>query len=157
MFSPPQEGEQPTLGSMVRSSALVGGLSAPGLAIFNGLSMGKTAGESLRALSMLQVAAIVKRETAFLLSMRVSDPASEYMKERFGNSPAILYGSAFASGAFGSLISHPADTALTCWQQGVRVTNISHAMRGGPVKALSVGVFAAIYKFSKEKLSELST
>lgn len=157
MFTPPQQGELPTLSSMVRSSAIVGALSAPGLAIFNGQSMGKSAIQSLRGLSLLQIAAIVSRETTFLLSMRISDPASDYMKERFGDSPAVVYGSAFASGAFGSFISQPADTALTCWQNGMRVTNLSHAMRGGPVKALTVGTFAVLYKFTKETFSTLFT
>ena len=155
IFTPPKEGQKPSLSTMLSSSVIVGALSAPGLAVFNGQSMGKTAMQSLKGLSTLQVAAIISRESLFLLSMRASKPASDYMKKRFGDSSAIVYGSAFASGSFGSIISQPADTLLTCWQNGIKVTNFSQAMRGGPVKAATVGTFAMIYPLVKEKLTAI--
>lgn len=155
IFPPSREGEQPTPVSMISSSAIIGALSVPGLVIFNGQSMGKTPLESITGLSPLQSAAIVSREIAFLISMRISEPVSNCMKDKFGDSPTVVYGSTFASGAFGSLISHPADTALTCWQNGMRVTNLSHAMRGGPVRALTVGSFATLYQLAKETFSNI--
>ncbi|ADI37923.1 putative membrane protein [Waddlia chondrophila 2032/99] len=155
LFTPPIEGQQPSLLSMLVSSAFVGTLSAPGLAVFNGQSMGKSLMQSLKGLSLLQTAAIVARETCFLLSIRISDPVSNHMKNKFGDHPSVIYGSTFFSAAFGSLISHPADTALTCWQKGIQVNNLSHAMKGGPVKALAVGSFAVAYKITKEALTIL--
>lgn len=157
LFKPPAEDEQPSLAMMVASSIFVGTLSAPGLAIFNGQSMGRSFKQSLKDLSWKQTAAIVARETSFLLSIRISDPVSEYMKEKFGDKAVVIYGSTFLSAAFGSLIGHPADTALTCWQKGIKLNSFSHAMKGGPAKGLAVGSFAVIYKVAKEALNNLFT
>lgn len=140
--------------SMLASSALVGGLSAPALAVFNGQTMGRHALDSLKALTPWQAGAIVSRETSFLLSLRVSDPAGLAMKRITGDTKAVEYSSAFVSGAVGSVIGHPADTALTLWQRGAKVSNLRQLMRGAPVKSLATGGFSVCYKVTKEALEK---
>ncbi len=142
--------------SMLASSILVGTISAPALAIFNGQTMGCSVRESLKKLSFKQAIAIVSRETSFLFSLRISDPLSARMKQTQSNA-AIECSSAFISGAIGSIIGHPADTALTLWQQGRKIANIRELMQGSPIKALTVGGFSVFYKLTKDSLESLSS
>lgn len=144
--------DAPRASLMLVSSMTVGALSAPALAVFNGQTMGRTALESLRSLSARQTLAIVARETSFLFSLRVSRPLEEWMKDSFGDHRGVGLSSTFAAGAIGSLIGHPADTALTLWQKGRKVENFSQLMRGGPIKALTVGAFSILYKSTKEMI-----
>lgn len=134
---------------MLISSMIVGGISAPALAVFNGQTMGRTIGESLKSLFQKQTYAIVARETSFLFSLRVSEPVAELMERTCGKNKVVEYGSTFATGVIGSLVGHPADTALTLWQKGRQVENLSQLMRGGPMKALAVGGFSICYKTVK--------
>ena len=151
-----RSGEIPSFAPMFVSSMIVGALSAPALAVFNGQSMGQTVGKSLKLLNAKQTCAIVARETSFLFSIRVSEPVSEFMKHSCGDNKAVELGSTFATGAIGSLIGHPADTALTLWQKGRKVENFRQMMRGGPMKAATVGVFSIFYKMAKECIESTS-
>lgn len=144
---------EPDFTKMFASAFIVGGFSAPALAIFNGQTMGQTASESISRLSARQAGAIVSRETSFLFSIRISDPVSQSMKKRYGDNKIVEYSSAFFSGAVGSLIGHPADTVLTLWQKGMKITHPSQLMRGAPIKALATGGFSSLYKFIKELFS----
>lgn len=141
---------------MFASSMIVGVVSAPALAVFNGQTMGRKVLVSLKDLSAKQAGAIVARETSFLFSLRVSGPVSELMKRKFGDNKMVEYGSTFLSGAIGSLIGHPADTALTRWQKGMETKNFRQAMKGGPIKAVAVGGFSVCYKIMKEILESAS-
>jgi hypothetical protein len=158
-----QTGSTPDFKTMIASAIIVGTASAPALAVFNGQTMKpkeqtvkQAAVESLKSLSPKQTLAIVSRETSFLFALRISEPVAEEMKRRFGAHPAVAYGSAFMSGVIGSLVGHPADTALTLWQKGKKVENIRQLMRGGPVKAATVGSFAICYGEAKKLLNSLS-
>lgn len=131
-------GEKSSFEQMVLSSALVGAVSAPALAVFNGQTRGFSARESLRKLSPKQVGAIVTRETSFLFSLRISDALSAHMKNQFGESQAIDFSCAFLSGAVGSVVGHPADTALTRWQENLEVVSLKQATPGDAVKAGAV-------------------
>lgn len=108
--------------------------------------------KSLKSLSAKQTGAILLRETSFLFSLRVSGPLSAAMKQHFGENKAVEFGSAFVSGTIGSLIGHPADTALTLWQKGMKVEKLRHTMRGAPAKALAVGGFSVCYKLVNKLL-----
>lgn len=136
--------------SMLISSAIVGGISAPALAVFNGQTMGRTVMESLMSLSLKQGASIIFRETSFLFSLRISEPVSKIMKRTSGDNKSVEYISAFATGVIGSIIGHPADTALTRWQKGMKVENYRQLIKGSPVKAVAVGGFAVLYKLVTE-------
>jgi len=137
---------QPSFFEMFSSSALVGLISAPPLAAFNGLTMGRTIAQSIRGLSVRQTGAIVTRETSFLFALRINTPLGERMKLYFGENRTVEIVSAFMSGAIGSMIGHPADTALTLWQRGIAITSTGQLMRGGPAKAAAVGLFSIGYK-----------
>lgn len=138
--------------SMVASSIVVGIISAPGLAIFNALTMEMPVSKALKELSIRQVGAITVRETSFLFSIRISHPISEMVKQQFGENDKTKYSVAFMSGAIGSVIGHPADTLLSNWQKGKKVTNLSQIMKGAPAKAAAVGVFSMTYEFVKSNL-----
>lgn len=145
----------PKFSQMLASSAMVGFISAPCLAIFNGQTMNQTYKESLRGLCRYQIGAIVARESSFLLSIRVSDPLGAVMKTRLGDSKPVEYGSAFVSGVIGSIIGHPADTALTLWQKGKKIDGLRSLMKGVPDKAIAVGLFSMCYKLTKEIVSQV--
>lgn len=142
--------------AMLVSSATVGGITSPILTVFNGKTMGQTAMQSLKNLNRWQVGAITARETSFVLSLRIADPVSRYMKEVFGDKPWVETASAFTSGAIGSVIGHPADTALTLWQKNRAIGCPSALMRGGMVKAVTIGVLATCYSASKKGLERLN-
>ncbi|QLH36973.1 MAG: hypothetical protein HWD61_13215 [Parachlamydiaceae bacterium] len=148
--------EQPSFKLMIASSLLVGGFSAPALAVFNAQTMGRSVADSLKSLTTKQVVAIVTRETSFLFSLRISDPASDAMKSYCGDNKAIEYSSAFATGFIGSIIGHPADTALTLWQKGRKIEKLSQLKQGVLIKAFAVGGFSVIYKVTKEWLQSQS-
>lgn len=145
-----KEKSPPSLTTMLTSSVIVGVASTPAAAVFNGQTMELTAIQSLRGLSVKQTGAIVTREICFLFSMRVSGPVSKAMENHFGENKAVEYASAFFSGATGSVIGHPADTALTLWQKGMKVETFPQAMRGAPVRAVTIGTFSMCYKTIKE-------
>ena len=140
------EDKKPSFSFMLISSIVVGGISAPALAVFNGQTLGRTAMQSLKEFPWKQRIAIVSRETSFLFSLRISDPISDAMKRVYGNNKSVEYGSAFISGAMGSIIGHPADTALTRWQNEMKVESFRQSMKGAPMKALAVGGFSVLYK-----------
>lgn len=144
--------KKPSFSTMLISSMTVGLASAPALAIFNGQTMGRTIKESLSGLTKKQTAAIVLKETSFLFSVRITGPVSEAMKRVFGESEAVKYGSAFVSGAIGSIIGHPADTALTRWQKGLKIDSFRQSMNGVFTKAIALGIFSTCYEFGKKNL-----
>jgi hypothetical protein len=46
------------------------------------------------------------------------------LKRKFGDHKAIDYGAAFLAGGLGSLAGHPANTALTRWQSGLKMDGV---------------------------------
>lgn len=141
------------IASKLASSLVVGAVSSPLLAVFNGQTMGKTMMSSLRSLTAVQAGAIVARETSFLFALAINDPMAAAMKRKFGDHKAVEYSSSFIGGAIGSLIGHPADTALTLWQKGMTVDCFRSLMRGAPAKAVAVGIFNVGFQVSKGVLS----
>ncbi|HRD55035.1 MAG TPA: hypothetical protein PLC42_01420 [Parachlamydiaceae bacterium] len=138
---------------MFISAAIVGLISAPALAVFNGQTIkGRTPMECLRSLSVKQASAIVTRETSFLLAIRISGPLSEMMKNRTENNKIAQYASMFFTGAIGSLVGHPADTALTLWQKNKKISGVSSLMRGSIAKAIALGGFSVVYNVISETL-----
>lgn len=139
--------------SMLASSVIVGALSAPALAVFNGQTMGRSITASLQSLSLPQTIAIMIIEVSFLFSLRISKPMSTYAKKVCGDNKVVDYGSSFITGAIGSIVGHPADTALTLWQKNRKIgwrknrklKSTQRLMRGSLVKAITVGGFNMIY------------
>ena len=133
------------------NSMLVGAVSAPALVVFKGYSMDRSALTSLKMISLRQVAAIMYLETSFLFAMRLTLTADEFVRPYVGESKTASYASAFITGAVGSLIGHPADTAVARWQKELLVPMRTWFL-GAPVKAATLGAFSVIYKAMKEAM-----
>ncbi len=139
-----------SLSSAFASSAIVGTLSAPVLAVFNGQTMGWSVRDSLRKFSAKQGLAIAVQESAFVGGLSAADRLAVVMREQFGQSNVVDYSAAFTAGALGSLVGHPANTALTRWQSGMTVESFRQSMWGSARKARAVGCFSVLYKLVKE-------
>lgn len=142
--------------TMLAASAVVGAVTSPIDAVLNGKTMGQTPMQSLRNLNRWQVGAVSARETIFVMSLRAAQPVGRYMKETFGDKPWVENASAFISGAIGSVIGHPTDTAFTLWQKNRKIESLPALMRGSMVKAVSIGVFASVYHASRRSLERLN-
>lgn len=138
---------------LAASSIFAGAVSSPLYAILNGQSNNQRPLDSLRSLTFPQGAAITVREGAFFGGLTMAESVSDLAKRRFGKTKTVEYVSAFASGLIGTFLGHPADTALTRWQQGMTADLFRTAFRGAPTRTLAGGLFSVAYKFVKDKLS----
>lgn len=137
------------------SSTLVGALSSPFLAVYNGKTMMPpwSAKESLSKFSLKQAGAIIVQETGFVAGLAAADVVSVPMKEVFGDNKAVEYFAAATSGALGSLAGHSGNTALTRWQSGMSVDSLKQLRWGALRKARGTAVFALVYKLVKDVLN----
>jgi hypothetical protein len=134
------------------SSGIVGLISSPFIAIFNGRTMGFDRRTSLKRLDPAQTLAIITQETCFVGGMSVAGRVSSVMKRKFGDNKVVDYSSAYIAGAAGSLAGHPANTAFTRWQSGMKVENFRQLWWGAARRTHAIGIFATAYKFGKENL-----
>lgn len=139
----------------VASSALVGGLSSPFLAVYNGKTMTPpwSVTESLSKFSLKQSGAITLQETGFVAGLAAADLVSTQMKKMLGDNKVVEYSAAAVAGAFGSLVGHAGNTALTRWQNGMTVDSLRQLSLGSLRKARGNAVFALVYKLGKEVLN----
>lgn len=142
------------LSSTLASSAIVGAISSPFIAILNGQSMKKTIAQTFRNFSVKQAMAITVQETSFVAGICLADPVAKEMKKHFGDHEVVDYTSAFGAGFFASYVGNPANVALTRWQSGLTVNIFSQGMLGAMKKARAVGMFSVLYKGTKETLTE---
>ena len=142
-----------SLPSKLGSSALVGVVSIPPLAFFDGQTMGWTMRETLRRFTPKQGLAIAFQETSFVGGQSVSDRLASAMKRQFGDHWAIDYVAAYTAGAFGSLAGHPGNTALTRWQNGLTVDGFRQSMLGAARKGHAIGVFSVLYRVGNKLLN----
>jgi hypothetical protein len=147
------DSSKPSLFFMLASAAIVGTISAPVLAVFNGQTMGRGIRESLRKFSPWQGAAIAFQETAFVFGLSAADLLATEMRKKIGDTKVVDYTAAFVAGAGGSLSGHIANTALTRWQAGLTVDHFGQLMWGAARKARAIGCFSVLYKFGKETLN----
>ncbi len=145
------DAKEQTLSSKLVSSAIVGAVSSPFVAIFNGKSINMLPMESLRKFSLKQGLAITLQETAFVGGLSVADLLASKLKEKGVDNKGAEYAVASTAGALGSLIGHPANTAVTRWQKGLTFS-LRQSYWGALYKARAVGFFAVLYKFGKETL-----
>lgn len=134
------------------SAALVAGLSAPLLTMFNGKTMGLSFTQSLKATNVRQIAAIIARETSFIFSLKLSGPMTDYMKSKNLTEKPYEIMASFISGAVGSALGHPADTALTMWQKGMKIDSYTKLNRGLATKSVAVGLFSVVYNLTESSL-----
>lgn len=147
--------ESATLVETTASSFFVGAVSAPGIAIFNGQAANQSPISSLRNLTLKQAGAISMQETAFVMGMSAGGHLYGLVKEHVCDNDAIKHLSNFITGAAGSLCGHPANTALTLWQNGLKVEKVFQLSRGGPVKAIATGLFSMGFQVAKERLNKI--
>lgn len=137
------------------SSMIVGGLSSPFLAVYNGKTMTPPweVKESLSKFSLKQAGAITLQETGFVAGLAAADLVSMPMKQLLGDNKAVEYLAAATAGALGSLAGHAGNTALTRWQNGMTVDSLRQLSGGSLRKARGNAVFAVVYKLGKEALN----
>ncbi len=139
---------------MLISSVIVGAASIPGIAAYNGQTMGRHVIDSLKMLSRWEAMAILTRQVSLVFSLRITEPLNIHMKELTGDK-MTLYGSATISGMIGSIIGHPADTALTRWQKNLKIKNLRQLMNGAVSRTIAGGAFAACYIFVRKQLESI--
>ena len=142
-----------SLWGMGISAAIVGGISAPCLALFNGQSMGWSVRESLSKFTLKQGVAITCQETAFVGGLCAADRLAIPMKQKLGDNKAVEYLAAFVAGVAGSLVGHPANTALTRWQSGQTIDSFRQLWWGALIKARAIGCFSVLYKLGMETIN----
>jgi hypothetical protein len=137
------------------SSAVVGGLSSPFLAVYNGKTMmpAWSVRESLSKFSLKQAGSITLQETGFVAGLAAADLVSVPMRQMFGDNKAVEYSAAALAGILGSLAGHAGNTALTRWQNGMTVDSFKQLSWGSLRKARGNAVFAVVYKLVKEVLN----
>lgn len=137
------------------SSAVVGGLSSPFLAVYNGKTMmpAWSTKESLSKFSLKQAGAITLQETGFVAGLAAADLVSVPMKQALGDNKIVEYLAAATSGVLGSLAGHPGNTALTRWQSGMTIDSLRQLSLGSLRKARGNAIFAVAYKAGKEVLN----
>jgi hypothetical protein len=64
------------------------------------------------------------------------------MKNEFGDNQAVSYTAAFTAGSIGSLSGHPANTALTRWQNNLSIEHPRQLLWGSARKTWAIGLFA---------------
>jgi hypothetical protein len=145
---------QANAGLTLASSAVVGVISSPFLAVYNGKTMvpAWTVRESLSRFSLKQAGAITLQETGFVAGLAAADLVSVPMKQRLGDNKAVECLAAATSGALGSLVGHAGNTALTRWQNKMTVDSLRQLSWGSLRKARGNAVFAVVYKLAKEAL-----
>lgn len=142
---------------MLMTSTAMSICTLPFNAIFNGYTIQRTAGQSLRMLSWKQGGALICRDALFLFSLRLSAPISEAFSAQWGFHPLMTYGASFCAGAIGGALSHPADSALTLWQKGLNVKSLGQTFRGTEVKMVAAGSFALGYRAIHDLLDQDSS
>jgi hypothetical protein len=141
----PQENCE-NFGFKMFSGTVVGGISAPLLAAFNGQTMGSSIIDSIKFLSRKQVGAIMALESSFIVSINATEPLGRAVKKISGDNKITECVISFISGFIGSIFGHPADTALTIWQKGREITSFSQLMKGWRIKAITLGIWMMLFK-----------
>ncbi len=150
-----EDSNQAKVSLKLASSAIVGALSSPFLAVYNGKTMLPPwkVSESLSKFTPKQAGAITLQETGFVAGLAAADLVAEPMKQVLGDNKAVESLAAGTSGALGSLAGHAGNTALTRWQNGMSIDSLRQLSWGSLRKARATAVFAIVYKFGKEALN----
>lgn len=143
------------------SSGVVGFISSPFVAVFNGKAASVGMINTLRTFSPKQCLVITAQETAFVGGLSVADKLASILKERFGDNKAVDYTAAGLTGGLGSLAGHPFNTAVTRSQNKLPMDGFNQSffngckqsMQGSLTKARAIAIFAVAYKFTKEMLN----
>lgn len=133
--------------SKLASSAMVGAISSPLLAYFNHQTLAK--GKPFVFATRIGLALTVQ-ETAFVAALSGVDKVSFILKGVFGDNKATEYAAAYIIGGAGSIIGHPANTALTRWQNNLSAGSVKQLSYGLMTKAKATATFTLGYKVLKD-------
>lgn len=141
--------------ALTLSSAIVtGGLISPVLAVYNGKTMTPawSVQKSLSKFSLKQGGAITLQQTGIVAGLAAADLTFTPMKQVMGDSKVVEYSAAAIAGAIGSLFGHFANTALTRWQNDLKIERFSQLNWGIFHRTRGNALIAVIYKFVKTTL-----
>jgi len=145
--------EEQSIKTKFASALIVGVVSSPMLATLNKQTSEPSLSmiEALGSFSKGQAFAISMREIPFIASLSCMKLLEKEAKEQFGDNKLIEYLAATGGVAAGSILGHPADTALTQLQAEVELKPRLW-MKGWKQKARGVAIFAICFKLGKETL-----
>lgn len=131
----------------IGSSMAVGGASVWALAVYSGRTIQPPIPirESIRWVTWQRGRLIFCREACFFSGIASSEHCSLVAQKHFGEEKIVKYTAVFFSGAFGSFLGHPFDTALVYLQYGLRRENCLQLMRGASARIFSNGVLTVIF------------
>jgi hypothetical protein len=143
---------QNTKTAMLISLALVSAASAPSLSVLNSTLSGLSFAEATTRLSKPQLGAIWIREMGFLGVLAGSDRVVAYTKEYLPGAGSE-YIVAACSGAVGSLIVHPFDTAVTRLQEQKPIGFARYMMNGAATRAVAIALFSMLYRAASQTMN----
>lgn len=132
----------------IASATIIGTITTPLVAIFTGMTNEKSISASIKALTWKQMGASAWIENGFLMGMGITEPVIAKLQRRFGKHKVVDYIGAFGSGALGAAAGHAGDSALTFWQNNIKITNLFQLKKGMVVRSVAVGGYNCIYKFA---------
>lgn len=146
--------EEPNIIELFRNAVIVGAISSPITAGFNIKGMGGSFWAAFFKITPKQLSVITVQETAFVGGITGADHLFSLVKPSVGDNKIAEYFSTFIAGAAGSLAGHPANTALTRWQNGKTLDSFAQSWWGAIRKARAIGLFSILYKFGKKKINQ---
>lgn len=135
----------------VASATAVGTVTTPLMVMFTRMTNDNKSKKPIAARDVIAGAVI---ENGFLAGMGATDPVIKWLQSRFGKGKGVEYAGAFASGAAGAIAGHVGDSALTFWQNGIKIVSLSQFKRGMLVRSVAIGGYNCINKAAKEALSK---
>ncbi|MCH9621718.1 MAG: hypothetical protein S4CHLAM20_11440 [Chlamydiia bacterium] len=145
-----KEDEEKSFGTIFASASIVGLVSSLPIAIYNGQTMEWPVMKSIRLFTPQQAAAITVQETSFVAAIAAIKLVTPHLKAIFGDNQAVESGSAFVTGAGGSILTHAANTFLTRSQNDLPIESLRQLMWGVGKKARAVGIFAVTYNLAQD-------
>lgn len=149
------EGSCPSEVASVISLGVTSLVSAPLLKGFSGQSLDEGFIESMKRLTIKETGAIFMREMSFLAAVRLSEPLSTHMREKYGDTKFVEQGSVFGGAVVSSVVGHPFDTIVARLQSNMPIDVIKNPrqlMLGLTARTYSIGAFTLIYYNTKKYL-----
>lgn len=150
----PKDPKERNFGTLVGSSAVAGAVSSPFVAMVNGKSMNWTYSKSWQRFTFPVAAAITVQETCFVAGVTAQELLAPEMKKRFGDNWMVDTVTAFVGGGVGGFAGHWANTAVTRWQNDLKVER--HQLLWGAARRVrAVAVLSVIFNWVEKALKSV--
>jgi hypothetical protein len=149
------EPEEKTILTLMGSSALAGLVSSPFMAMVNGRSMGWSMQKSWQRLSFKVAGAISAQEAFCVAGITAKKQIAPKVNEKFGESKALDTITSFVCGCIGGLAGHLPNTAVTRWQNDLKMDHPRQFMWGASRRVPAVGCFSVIYNLADDFFKSL--